>query len=222
MNNILVIAPHPDDETLGAGGTLLKEKKLGSNIHWLIVTSISAKEGWNSSLVSKRKKEIKKVSREYGFHSVHELNIPTTKLDTFSQVSIIEKIKKIIIKIKPNILYIPHYSDIHTDHQIVFKASISCTKWFRFPFVKKCYAYETLSETHWSQNNGFFKPNVFIDISSFIDKKIDIMKLYESEIQDFPNPRSEIAIRGLATFRGAMSGFFSAESFELLLDRDSD
>ena len=219
MNNIVVIAPHPDDETLGVGGTLLKKKQLGSNIHWIIVTSIGTKEGRSSALVSKRKKEIEIVSKKYNFNSVHNLEIPTTKLDTYSMLSIIEKIKNIILKIKPNIMYIPHHSDIHTDHQTVFKASIACTKWFRFPFIKICYAYETLSETHWSQNSDFFKPNVFVDISSFIDKKIEIMKIYESEMDIFPNPRSDIAIRGLATFRGTMSGFIAAEAFQLLFDR---
>ncbi len=219
MNNIVVISPHPDDETLGAGGTLLKEKSLGSKIHWLIVTNICTEEGWNKDLVFKRKKEIEVVNKKYNFDSFTDLEIPTTKLDNYPILTIIEKIKKVILQIKPDTIFMPHYSDIHTDHQVVFKASIACTKWFRFPFIKKCYAYETLSETHWSQNNEFFKPNVFVDISSFIDQKIEIMKIYESEIENFPNPRSELSIRALATFRGAMSGFHSAESFQLLFDR---
>ena len=222
MNNIVVIAPHPDDETLGVGGTLLKEKKAGSDIHWIIVTSISTEEGWNRELVSSRKKEIEIVSNKNNFNSVHDLEIPTTKLDTHSMSSIIENINNIIVKIKPNIMYIPHYSDIHTDHQVVFKASIACSKWFKNSYIDRCYAYETLSETHCSQNNGFFKPNVFVDISSFIDEKINIMKLYESEMHESPHPRSESSIRALATFRGSMCGYFSAESFQLLFDRISN
>jgi len=219
MRDIVVIAPHPDDETLGLGGTILKEKKSSSKIHWIIITSINKNNGWKEELVLKRNKEIEKVNKQYNFDSLHCLDLPTTKLDTFPILMIVEKLKKILLKIKPYTIYIPHNSDIHTDHQIVFKASIACTKWFRFPFIKKCYAYETLSETHWSQNTDFFKPNVFVDISSFIDKKIEIMNIYESEMDIFPNPRSDIAIRALAAFRGTMSGFISAEAFQLLFDR---
>ena len=219
MNNIVVIAPHPDDETLGVGGTLLKEKKLGSKIHWLIITSISSENGWKEKLVSNRRKEIEKVNKKYKFDSCHNLNLPTTKLDTLPISNIVEKIKDVFLKIRPNVVYIPHFSDIHTDHHIVAQASIACTKWFRFPFIKKCYSYETLSETHWSQGQGFFKPNVYVDISRFISKKVNIMKIYKSEIDKFPNPRSKEAIIALAKFRGSVSGFIADEAFELLLDR---
>jgi LmbE family N-acetylglucosaminyl deacetylase len=219
MNNIIVIAPHPDDETLGAGGLILKEKNKGAKIHWIIITSITSDYGWSDDLILKRKKEIELVSKKYNFDSVINLNLPTTRLDTLPILTIVEKLKNEILRIKPDTLIIPHYSDIHTDHQVSFKAAIACTKWFRFPFINRCYAYETISETHWSQNKDFFKPNVFVDITKYIDQKINIMKIYESEIQDSPNPRSVEAIRALATFRGSMSGFSSAESFELLLDR---
>ena len=219
MNNIVIIAPHPDDETLGAGGLILKEKDKGSKVHWIIITSITAEYGWDENLILKRQKEIDLVSSRYNFDSVINLNLPTTRLDTLPILSIVEKIKFEISKIEPDTLIIPHYSDIHTDHQISYQASISCSKWFRFPFIKRCLAYETLSETHWSQSKDFFKPNIFINITEYIDKKIEIMKIYESEIQTFPNPRSEESMRALATFRGSMSGFKAAESFELLLDR---
>ena len=95
MNNIVVIAPHPDDETLGVGGTLLKEKKLGSKIHWLIITSISSENGWKEKLVSNRRKEIEKVNKKYKFDSCHNLNLPTTKLDTLPISNIVEKIKDV-------------------------------------------------------------------------------------------------------------------------------
>ena len=81
MNNILVIAPHPDDETLGCGGTLLREKQNGAKIHWLIVTSILEKEGWKKDKILKREREIKKVSKLFKFDSINKLNLPTTKLD---------------------------------------------------------------------------------------------------------------------------------------------
>ena len=220
MNNIVVIAPHPDDETLGCGGTLLKEKKNGSKIHWIIATSIFEKYGWNKAKVLKRSKEIEKVAKTYKFNSVHYLDLPTTLLDNVSIVEIIAKISNIYKKIKPTIIFTPYNKDIHTDHQVIAKASIACSKWFRFPSIKKILCYETLSETHWSQNKGYFKPNVFIDISKFLDQKIKIMKIYKSEVNSFPFPRSEKTIRAKAMFNGSQSGFLAAEAFELLLERN--
>ena len=80
--------------------------------------------------------------------------------------------------------------------------------------------YETISET---ENNFIqeksFRPNVFIDISQYLDEKIKVMKIYESEIGKFPFPRSEKTIRSLAALRGSQSGFDSAEAFELVYER---
>jgi len=219
MNNIIVIAPHPDDETLGCGGTLLRERKFGSRIHWINITCISEIYGWKKNKIITRKKEIEAVSKKYKFNSNYNLDFPTTKLDIIPLIEIIEKISNLFNRIKPNIVYIPHPFDIHTDHQIAAKASIACTKWFRFPFIKRCLAYETLSETHWSQSQNIFKPNVYVDISKFLEKKIEIMNIYKSEIKKYPFPRSEKTIRSLASFRGSMSGFKAAESFELIFER---
>ena len=220
MNNILILAPHPDDETLGCGGTLLKEKKMGSKIHWVIGTSMYEKNGWDTKLISKRNQEIDIVQKKYNFDSTHFLELPTTLVDEASFPEIIKKIEKIFKKIKPKIVFIPFYKDIHTDHQILSKAAVSCTKWFRFPSIKKILYYETLSETHWSQSDSFFNPNVYVDISKFINKKIEIMKIYKSEIKQSPFPRSEKNIKAKAIFNGSMSGYSYAEAFQLLLERD--
>ncbi|NLE27647.1 MAG: PIG-L family deacetylase, partial [Clostridiaceae bacterium] len=113
----LVIAPHPDDETLGCGGTLLKHKASGDESHWLIVTGIDEATGFSAERVSARNHEIKTVSAIYGFDSVVNLNLPTTKLDILSMQQLVEMIGDVILKIKPEILYVPFPGDIHTDHK---------------------------------------------------------------------------------------------------------
>jgi N-acetylglucosamine malate deacetylase 1 len=220
MKKVLVIAPHPDDETLGCGGTILKNKSEGSKVYWLILTSMQKKYGWNKNKIKKRELEIKKVNKMYGFSKKFELNFPTCRLENFPISEIIEKISKVIKEINPEIIYFPYSFDCHTDHQITAKALQACIKWFRFPSIKKVLMYETISETNFNfidKNN--FQPNVFIDISKFIDKKINIMKIYKSEITSHPFPRNEKAIRSLAIIRGSQSGYFSAESFNLVLER---
>jgi len=218
MNKILVIAVHPDDETLGCGGTLLKYKANGDEIHWLIATDIKESEGYGISTIRKRNKEITKIDELYGFTSVNKLDLSTTKVDTYSMSVLVSKFSSVIDRIKPDIIYLPFKSDVHSDHKYIFDAAYSCTKVFRHPFIKKIYMMETLSETEFSLSTkeDSFVPNVFVDISEFMDKKIKLMNIYESEIGKHPFPRSERNIRALATYRGATSGCNYAESFMLL------
>jgi len=213
-NVVLVIAVHPDDETLGAGGTILKHKNNGDEIHWLICSSLD--EG--HSYYETREKEIMHVSNQYGFDSVHNLRLKTTQIDEYSMGDLVDKISKVIKKIKPNILFLPFYADPHSDHRQIFEAAYACTKSFRNPFLKKIYMMETLSETEFAPciNGANFAPNVFVDISDYLEKKVEIMKNYVSEMSSHPFPRNEKNIRALATIRGATSGCEFAESFMLL------
>lgn len=213
-NKVLIIATHPDDETLGCGGSLLRHKSQGDEIHWLICTQTNP----NNDFHKIREKEIKKVSNMYNFDSVHNLQLKTMQVDEYSMSEIISKISKVINEIKPNIIYLPFKGDVHSDHRKIFEASYSCTKSFRYPFIKKLYMIETLSESEFSPSTkeDSFIPNVFVDISEFMDKKIEIMQVYESEMANHPFPRSERNLRALGTFRGASSNCEYAESFMLL------
>jgi len=211
---ILVVAAHPDDETLGCGGSLLKHKANGDEINWLICTTIDK----NQNYYQTREKEINKVSKLYAFNSVHSLRLKTMKIDEYSISKLIEKISKVINKVKPNIIYLPFKGDVHSDHRRIFEASYSCTKSFRYPFIKKIYMMETLSETEFapSTKEDSFIPNTFVDISKHMDKKIQLMQIYKNEIGKHPFPRSERNIRALGTLRGATCGYEYAESFMLL------
>jgi LmbE family N-acetylglucosaminyl deacetylase len=218
VNKVLVVAVHPDDETLGCGGTLLKHKANGDEIHWLIATDIAELEGIDKSVVDERNTEIKEVEKLYSFNSVYKLGLSTTKVDEYHISELITKISSVVNEIKPNIIYLPFKGDVHSDHKYIFDAAYSCTKSFRYPFVKKIYMMETLSETEFSLSTkeDSFVPNVFVDISEYMDRKIEAMKIYESEMGDHPFPRSERNLRALATYRGATSRCNYAESFMLI------
>ena len=213
-NKVLIIAVHPDDETLGCGGTLLKHKANGDEIHWLICTQTDIKNDFYNI----REQEIQKVYDLYNFDTVTNLQLKTMQVDEYSMSELIGKISKVMNEVKPNIIYLPFKGDVHSDHRKIFEASYSCTKSFRYPFIKRIYTIETLSETEFapSTKEDSFIPNVFVDISEFMDKKIEIMKVYESEIAEHPFPRSQRNLRALATLRGATAGCEYAESFMLL------
>lgn len=214
MKKVLVIAVHPDDETLGCGGTLFKHKENGDEIHWLICTTLDEKHDY----FEKRENEIKKVTKVYNLDSVQNLRLKTMHIDEYTMSELIEKISNVVTKIEPSIVYFPFKGDVHSDHRKIFEAAYSCTKSFRYPFIKKIYMMEALSETEFapSMKEDSFIPNVFVDISAFMDKKIEIMKIYEGEMAPHPFPRSERNLRALGTFRGATAGCEYAESFMLL------
>lgn len=218
MDKVLIVAVHPDDETLGCGGTLLKHKAHGDSIHWMIATDVKESEGFKKELVASRNDEIAKVSEMYNFDSIHKLGLSTMRVDEYSMSELIGPISKIISDVRPSIIYLPFKGDVHSDHRKIFEAAYACTKSFRYPFVKKIYMLETLSETEFapSTKEDSFIPNVFVDISGYMDKKLEIMKVFDSEIAEHPFPRSIRNLKALATLRGATAGCEYAESFVLL------
>ena len=216
----LVIAPHPDDEILGCGGTLLRRKAEGAELGWLIVTGISEQAGWPSERVQQRDAEIVQVAELIGFSEVVNLRLPPTHLDEMPMGDLIGKFSEVFKSFQPEEVFLPHRADVHTDHRQVFDAAAACSKWFRYPSVQRVLAYETLSETEFGLDpECAFRPNSFIDISDFLERKLEAMAVYRSELGVFPFPRSVEAIRALATVRGAASGFNAAEAFQLLRER---
>ena len=218
MKNILVIAPHPDDETLGCGGTLLRHIDEGDLVYWLIGTTIKEEQGFPSSKVKSRKKEIKKVSDEYGFAGYKQFDYNTTELDQVPRNILVNKISEYVNEVKPHTIYLPYRNDIHSDHAQIFDASVACTKSFRYPFVRKVCVYETLSETEYGlrTDDSGFKPNLWVDISRYLNQKIKIMKIFESEFGEHPFPRSEANIRALSHLRGSTCNTKAAESFIII------
>lgn len=212
---ILIIATHPDDETLGCGGTLLKHIEAGDEVFWCIVTTYDQKTTDNQVYTS-REKEIDKVMQAYSFSELIRLPFYTTTLDSTTIPQLISYFSTMIKRIQPDTLYLPYAFDVHSDHRVTFEAIYSCTKSFRYPFIKRILMMETLSETEFAIPSQAFQPNVFIDISNFMQKKIEIMKIYKSELSDHPFPRSIKSIEALATLRGSAAQCNYAESFMLL------
>jgi len=220
QETILVVAPHPDDETLGCGGLLLKKRKAGARLFWLIVTEM-ASGTYAAEQIDLRKSEIDRVRLAYDFEDVLFGHFPTTRLDAVPKGDLVANLSNIIRGIQPTEVFLPYGGDVHSDHQAVFEAGIACTKWFRQPSIERTYVYETLSETEQGidPDRPGFRPNVFVDISEYLDRKVEIANIYGSEMSSHPFPRSEGSIRALAGFRGATAGFVAAEAFILLRSR---
>jgi LmbE family N-acetylglucosaminyl deacetylase len=221
MKKVLAIAVHPDDETIGCGGTLLRHILEGDDVYWLIITNMVQGDSYTDEQITIRQEEIKLVSQKYSFTDTFKFDFPTAKINENHFGEIVHKISGLVQNLKPEIIYLPNRSDIHSDHRIIFQAAFSCTKNFRSPFIDRILMMETMSETEFAPatSDNAFIPNVFIDITEQIDKKIEIMNIYKSEVMAGNLPRSINAIMALAAYRGSRIGVNYAESFQLLFER---
>lgn len=217
--NILCISAHPDDETLGCGGTLLRHRSAGDELHWLVVTQAYAPQ-WSASVIERKAAEVEAVAGAYGMHSVRRIGFPTVRLDTVPQSDLIDGIRSVIQAARPQIVYLIHDGDVHTDHHAVFTATFAVLKSFYMHTcgVRRILSYETLSSTEAAppQPHRYFAPNVYLDITPFMDRKIEIMEMYTTESQADPLPRGQSAIRALGRYRGATIGVEYAEAFVLI------
>lgn len=218
MKRVIVISAHPDDEILGAGGTLLKHKKSGDELAWVIITCIDEANGFTTERVRSRELEINQVSKSIGFTKVYKLNYPTMGLSPEIVNEMIPKISLIFKEFEPEVIYVMNRSDAHSDHRYTFEAVVACTKSFRYSFIKKVLMYECISETEFAPilPEKVFQPNYFVDISDFFKRKIEIMQIYSSELAEHPFPRSKRNIEALAVQRGATVGVEYAEAFQII------
>lgn len=214
---ILVVAPHPDDETLGAGGTIAKYVQAG---HQVSVLTIS---GHLPPLYDREdyEKTVKEASKAFSILGVSKswfLEIPATMIGEQPVGELNKKILDIFNKFEPQIVLCP-FPDRHIDHRLVFESVMVATRPVGIGrCVKLLAAYETLSETHWNAPNiePNFIPNWVVDISDQINKKINALGCYESQIPAFPGSRSLESLKALAMFRGTQAGFAYGEAFQII------
>lgn len=219
VDSSLVIAAHPDDETLGCGATLLRLAKSGAAIHWLLVSSAHAPD-YSAAQMAAQSEQVENVRQAYPFESLTWLKYPTTRLETLPLVCLIDGLRECLARLRPELVFVPNRSDVHTDHRVVFQALSAVLKpiYMRSFGVKRVLACETNSETEaaFPLSENAFLPTSFIDVGETFERKLEIMELYKTEIHPEPLPRSPSAIRALARFRGASIGVEYAEAFMLM------
>jgi len=204
----MVISVHPDDETIGCGGTILRHIHDGDKVSVVFVTNGN----------SQQKDTIDTVTDAYPIEKSFQLGLEEIFLENKPLVNIISVLGKVISDYEPEILYIPNRSDVHSDHRTIFLALQACFKSFRSPFIKKILMMEVISETDFSPAlpENMFIPNVFIDISDFYEKKESILSIYKDELLKKHQTRTISAVRALNRYRGSIINTKYAESFMLI------
>lgn len=216
-NRVLVIAPHPDDEVLGVGGTIARFSAEGAEVYVAIVTKGYPPE-FEEEVIQKVRQEALAAHHLLGIKETIFLSLPAAKLDIVPHSEVNSQMFGLYQKLQPEILFIPFNGDIHMDHQRVFLSALVAARPNSLYAPKVIYSYETLSETNWNAPylTTNFVPNVFFDISAYLETKIKAMQTYTSQLKPFPNERSEKTLRALATLRGSTVNCCAAEAFYLI------
>jgi LmbE family N-acetylglucosaminyl deacetylase len=211
---MLVIAPHPDDEVLGAGGAMARWAREGHSVHVAVVTR-GRPPLFSEASESRTRAEARAAHGVLGVATTWHLDLPAAELDSMLHREINGRMDEIVRACAPDELYVPFAGDVHLDHQMVFQSAMVAARPRRDGFPRRLYAYETLSETNWNAPflTPAFTPNHFVDITRTLDLKLEAMALYRSQVLPAPSERSLAALRALATLRGATVGLGAAEAF---------
>lgn len=214
---VLVIAPHADDEIIGPGGMIARRVSEGHEVFVCIVTR-GIEPLFSDEYMRNLRFETLRCHERIGIKDHYFLEFPSVMLEKENRNEINAGISDVIQTVCPEEVFLPHLGDLQKDHQIVAESAMVALRPKYKHVVKRAYAYETLSETGWNMPNiqNAFMPNVYMDISGYLQDKLDALGAYKSQLSDFPSARSIQAIEALAKFRGASINVKAAEAFMLI------
>lgn len=216
-DSVLVLAPHPDDEVLGVGGTIARRRHEG---HAVVVAVVTRGYPPYVSEAGNRinREHCLRAHRVLGVSGTRFLDFPAARLDTVAHADLNAAVGTLMDELRPQEVYLPFAGDIHLDHQLAALSAMVAARPCRASTPSAVYAYETLSETNWNAPGiaPAFQPNVFVNITDHLDTKLKAFRAFEMQVQPFPHERSVDALEALARLRGATVGLHAAEAFMLL------
>jgi LmbE family N-acetylglucosaminyl deacetylase len=210
----LVIAPHPDDEILGCGGLMARMADEGGELHVAVVTK-GQEPTFTATMTATVRAEALAAHRHLGVYKTHWLDQPAAMLAETPHADLNASLRAIVHDIMPQTLLLPFVGDIHLDHQLIFLSALVAARPHQLEFPKTILAYETVSETNWNAPyvTPGFHPQVFIDIGSQLQRKLDAMAMFRSQLRVFPHERSLETLQALAVVRGTSMHRSAAEAF---------
>lgn len=215
---VLTVAAHPDDEVLGAGGAIIRHFKNGDEVMALIVCSADPIRYPDGSV--DQGADTRRAAHYLGA-AVRGLGFPDQGLDRGSNLDLIQALEREIAAFRPTVIYTHFWGDVNVDHARIAEAVDVAARPYAAPYVEEVYAFETPSSTEWtaSARGRAFTPTVFVDISSELDRKMDAMACYASELRPYPHPRSLRALRERAGYWGSVANLPAAEALMLTRSR---
>jgi N-acetylglucosamine malate deacetylase 1 len=217
MSRVLVLATHPDDEVLGCGGVIARHAAAGDDVHVVIMTR-GVEELFTAERVARTREELAAAHKILGVKIATFLDFPAPRLDTVPGHQLADALVGQLREIRPDVFYIPHQGDLHSDHKATYWAALVAARPTGGASPSRILCYETLSETEWGAPTSAdaFVPTVFVDIAEYIPIKLRAMACYETQLQAPPHARSLKAIEALAVYRGSTFSVAAAEAFVLV------
>lgn len=223
-SSMLVVAPHADDEVLGAGGLMATAAAHGWKVHVLYATISGYRSLQRSdrSETSSREAEVEAALAVLGAVRHAALFIGEEKhlrLDTAPQADVIGFLERGLVQIRPSIAIVPSRHHVHQDHRAVADACMAAlrpvTPGGALPFVPIVLAYGHAASS-WKAGGASFQPDVFVDIGASLDRKLEALACYTSQTCEAPHPRSAESVRASCAHWGTHAGVLYAEPFECL------
>jgi LmbE family N-acetylglucosaminyl deacetylase len=216
---VLVIGAHPDDEILGAGGTLARHVNDGDAVHALVVAD-GATSRASDELMHTLEKDATRAAETIGFSSLELRSLPDQRLDTVPFIELTQLIESVLDDIRPHVVYTHFPGDVNTDHGLVARAAWTACRPYARPLLRRFAVFETPSSTEWAwpMNDSALQPNHFVDITGTLDVKVAAMECYQTELRDYPHPRSSRSLRERAAYWGSQVGRLAVEPFRILRD----
>lgn len=217
MRRVLVLAPHPDDEVLGCGGTMARLAAEGAHVEVAVLTR-GGPPRFDADQAQVVRAEAERSHALLGVASTRFLNLPAAELDGLAHADLNAAIAGVLAEVAPDTLFVPFAGDLHLDHRLVFDSAMVAARPRGDAYPRRILAYETVSETNWSAPHvaPAFQPTVFIDIAEYLDAKLAAFALFASQCRAFPDERSLETLRALAMVRGSCVTRRAAEAFMLI------
>lgn len=215
---VLVVAAHPDDEVLGCGGTLALHADHGDEVAALFMTDgVGARGEQDAALVEERREAMWRAARILGIGRIEQRDFPDNAMDRVSLLEIARSIEVFCSEWGyPDLVFTHHPGDLNIDHELTHRAVLTAFRPLPGSPVREIRTFEVLSSTEWrGTTQDSFHPNIFVDISSTLERKMEALEAYSAEMRSWPHARSIDAVAHLAALSGASVGYGAAERFSL-------
>lgn len=217
MASVLVIAAHPDDEILGGGATFARHADGGDEVH-AVILSEGASARYDLEMAEHLRQCAERSAAIIGFSSIQFLGLPDQRLDTLAMIDVTQALEPLVEEFRPETVYTHTPVDVNSDHGAVAHATWTACRPYSTPWIREILHFETPSSTEWALPvpANAFVPQRFVDVSSTLQRKLDAMACYTSELRPYPHPRSLEALRERAARWGSQTGLGEAEAFVVM------
>jgi LmbE family N-acetylglucosaminyl deacetylase len=218
---VLCIAAHPDDEVLGAGGTISVLAASGISVRSCILVGDAEARGGRPE-TAKLHADSAAAAAALGVPEPILGRFPNIELNTVPHLQLVQFIESAMGEAEADVLITHHPADLNVDHRETARASEAAARLFQrkteFPRLRALLYMEVLSSTDWAPAIGDnpFEPRAFFEVGEGgIEAKLRALSAYGGVMRPYPHPRSAEAIRALATLRGGQAGMRFAEAFQI-------